>query len=462
MRKSKSVHNIYLFCVFIFLFICALICNCDARGTTEKICNDETGKCLCAEGYSGERCDNSAPGFWGYPLVQYCGCHERGSLSTICDSSGKCACHSGYAGRACDQCSPGYFNFPECEPCNCDQAGSIGISCDANGHCQCKYNFVGIHCDTCRENFYNFPLCEDCNCHPAGVLETFAGCGNAPVGELCECKERVTGRICNKCKPLYWNLLPSNRYGCEECACHTPGTVGALTTCDMIHGQCTCKPNVVSRACNECKDGTFNLMEDNLFGCSECQCNIGGSNNNICEKITGQCSCRHRIQGQRCDQPMKTHYFPTLYQQKYEVEDGRTPQNTPVRYGYDERIFPGYSWRGYAVYSELQKETLHDVFISKPSLYRLIFYYMNPLNQVLKGKIVITPDNPLDDKQEIDVHFQPTKGPELMTVSTPNGFPLPFCIESWDVDYLHSKFTKPLFGLYGAFAASILRSNNSY
>ena len=25
-------------------------------------------------------------------------------------------------------------------------------------------------------------------------------------GELCDCKEQVTGRICDSCKPLYWNL----------------------------------------------------------------------------------------------------------------------------------------------------------------------------------------------------------------------------------------------------------------
>lgn len=54
------------------------------------------------------------------------------------------------------------------------------------------------------------------------------------------------------------------------------------------------------------------------------------------------------------------------------------------------------------MYSELQKETLHDVYISKPSLYRFIFYYMNPGNKMIEGKIVITPENPQDDKQVIE------------------------------------------------------------
>ena len=55
----------------------------------------------------------------------------------------------------------------------------------------------------------------DCNCDPAGVVEAFAGCVSVPKGELCQCKERVQGRICNQCKPLFWNMQTSNPLGCE-------------------------------------------------------------------------------------------------------------------------------------------------------------------------------------------------------------------------------------------------------
>ena len=54
------------------------------------------------------------------------------------------------------------------------------------------------------------------------------------------------------------------------------------------------------------------------------------------------------------DRPISTHYFPTLYQHKYELEDGRTVRGGPVRYNYDDSIFPGYSWRGYCVLSRIQ------------------------------------------------------------------------------------------------------------
>ena len=178
----------------------------------------------------------------------------------------------------------------------------------------------------------SFQCASECNCNPAGVLETFAGCGNAPEGELCECKERVTGRICDKCRPLFWNLQQDNPTGCDDCACETSGTVGGMASCEQKSGQCFCKPGVRSRRCDQCRDGTYDLQDDNMFGCSGCDCNPGGSVDNTCDKETGQCRCRPRITGQHCDQPLQLHYFPTFYQLQYEAEDGRTPQNTAVRY----------------------------------------------------------------------------------------------------------------------------------
>jgi len=52
--------------------------------------------------------------------------------------------------------------------------------------------------------------------------------------------------------------------------------------------------------------------------------------------------------------PIATHYFPSLYHEKYELEDGYTATGGPVRYGFDQRQFDDYSWRGYAIYSRLQ------------------------------------------------------------------------------------------------------------
>lgn len=69
-------------------------------------------------------------------------------------------------------------------------------------------------------------------------------------------------------RPLYWNLNPNNPHGCEECNCNKSGVLGGIAVCDIDDGQCICKPSVVARGCSECADGSYNLQEDNLFGCS--------------------------------------------------------------------------------------------------------------------------------------------------------------------------------------------------
>ena len=102
--------------------------------------------------------------------------------------------------------------------CNCDYSGSRGSSCDDNGICLCNNNFVGAKCDQCAPQRYNYPLCEECNCNPDGVTQDFfalGGCDSVPAGSLCTCKERVTGRICDTCKPLFWNLQGYNTLGCD-------------------------------------------------------------------------------------------------------------------------------------------------------------------------------------------------------------------------------------------------------
>ncbi len=51
-----------------------------------------------------------------------------------------------------------------------------------------------------------------------------------------------------------------------------------------------------------------------------------------------------------------TYYLPTLHQFQYEIEDGYRSDGSSVRIGYSEERFPGYSWRGYGAYSQLQDE----------------------------------------------------------------------------------------------------------
>ena len=56
--------------------------------------------------------------------------------------------------------------------------------------------------------------------------------------------------------------------------------------------------------------------------------------------------------------PIKSHFYPDLHQLQFEIEDGVTPEGHRVRYGYDENIFPNYSWRGYAILTDVQVRKL--------------------------------------------------------------------------------------------------------
>nr|AAA28662.1 laminin A chain [Drosophila melanogaster] len=396
-------------------------CDCDNQGTESEICNKQSGQCICREGFGGPRCDQCLPGFYNYPDCKPCNCSSTGSSAITCDNTGKCNCLNNFAGKQCTLCTAGYYSYPDCLPCHCDSHGSQGVSCNSDGQCLCQPNFDGRQCDSCKEGFYNFPSCEDCNCDPAGVIDKFAGCGSVPVGELCKCKERVTGRICNECKPLYWNLNISNTEGCEICDCWTDGTISALDTCTSKSGQCPCKPHTQGRRCQECRDGTFDLDSASLFGCKDCSCDVGGSWQSVCDKISGQCKCHPRITGLACTQPLTTHFFPTLHQFQYEYEDGSLPSGTQVRYDYDEAAFPGFSSKGYVVFNAIQNDVRNEVNVFKSSLYRIVLRYVNPNAENVTATISVTSDNPLEVDQHVKVLLQPTSEPQFVTVAGPLG-----------------------------------------
>jgi laminin alpha 3/5 len=125
-----------------------------------------------------------------------------------------------------------------------------------------------------------------------------------------------------------------------------------------------------------CADGYYSLKRDDVFGCEPCRCALGGSLHSICDKQTGQCVCRPSIVGRECNQPAFGHYFPTLHQLQYELEDGLTAKHqTPVRYEFDSSQFENFSWKGYVRYSSLQSEVQLHIQLIKPTAYRLLIRY---------------------------------------------------------------------------------------
>uniref|UniRef100_A0A915BZ56 Laminin-like protein epi-1 n=1 Tax=Parascaris univalens TaxID=6257 RepID=A0A915BZ56_PARUN len=402
-------------------------CDCDASGTEESICNKTNGICLCKAGFAGRRCDQCDIAFYGYPNCKPCGCNSIGSKVLECDpKSGDCPCYANFTGRQCDRCAAGYYDYPYCKPCSCLLSGSKGMTCDNHGQCYCKPNFQGERCDQCKINFYNFPICEECNCNPSGVVASFAGCDKVAPGELCTCRANVIGRICDQCRPTFWDLQYQHPEGCISCNCNLPGTVSTLNVCDPLNGQCFCKRHVAGRRCERCADGFYELESHSQLGCHPCECDIGGALGVGCDINTGQCRCRPRITGRACDRPIENHYYPTLWHNKYEAEDGITPENRTVRFAADKTQFPNFSWRGFAVFSPIQDEIIIDMVVHKASLYRVLFHYVNPTPVNIGAEVFLTPyyTHTQDVEQSVKATFPQTEMPTTVTVNKKQPFVL--------------------------------------
>lgn len=89
-------------------------CDCDFQGTLAEVCDKDSGKCLCKDGYEGPRCDRCLPGYYNYPECVKCNCSTVGSASFTCDATGKCPCLNNFASKQCTQCSAGYYDYPQC------------------------------------------------------------------------------------------------------------------------------------------------------------------------------------------------------------------------------------------------------------------------------------------------------------------------------------------------------------
>ncbi|GLD51077.1 laminin subunit alpha-3 isoform X4 [Lates japonicus] len=402
-------------------------CTCDYRGTVYEVC-DASGRCLCRQGVEGERCDRCQPRYHSFPNCEVCRCDGAGVVDSSCSPSGQCVCLPNYGGQECDECAPGYYGYPDCAVCRCSPEGSHGNVCNPlSGQCLCLPGVVGQQCDRCASGL-RFPQCSApiTRCNAVGTE-----LANPQTGS-CHCLPNVEGTLCNRCKPLYWNLATDNPHGCIECRCDLKGTLSGVGECEQKSGQCHCKPNACGHSCDSCKDGYFLLQKKNYFGCRGCQCDVGGAIDMTCDEISGQCRCRKNIVGRKCREPAPNHYFPTLHQLKFEVEDGTTPNSRPVRFGYNPREFPDFSWRGYAVMSPAQSEVRVTVHVEpnegRQHLFRVVLRFINPSSTSVTGSIKATNNRgAAGSDQSKEVIFPESRSPSFLTVPG-EGFAEPFAL----------------------------------
>uniref|UniRef100_H3DCP0 Laminin subunit alpha 3 n=1 Tax=Tetraodon nigroviridis TaxID=99883 RepID=H3DCP0_TETNG len=405
-------------------------CVCDYRGTVREVC-DALGRCLCRQGVNGERCDRCQPGYHHFPNCQGCICDGAGVANSICSPDGQCVCLTNYRGQNCDDCAPGYYGYPDCATCQCSTEGSYGNICNSvSGQCLCLPGVVGQQCDQCASGL-RFPQCSGSisRCNSAGTEifdpQTFQG--------SCRCLENVEGTLCDRCKPLYWNLAVVNPQGCKECQCDVKGTLSGVGDCQQKSGQCHCKPYVSGLSCDTCKDGYFQLQKKKYFGCQDCQCDLGGAVDMSCDGTSGQCRCRDHVVGRQCREPAPNFYFPTLHQLKFEIEDGVTPNSRAVRFGFNQREFPGFSWRGYAVMSPAQPEVILTLPLGFPGPFHIVIRYSTPRQKGdvrVRARILLVDEAAFQSccnwsDQSKEVIFPESPSPTFLTVPG-EGFAEPF------------------------------------
>ncbi|XP_060520359.1 laminin subunit gamma-1-like [Cylas formicarius] len=298
-------------------------CDCNQHA---KICDSETGKCICEHHTTGENCDLCARGYYGNALEGTpndclpCGCPNGGPCIQIEGDEIVCTeCPTGYSGHRCDVCSDGYYGDPTgrfgppvpCQVCECNQnidTNAIGNCNTTTGECvRCIHNTRGSRCEVCLPGFYGNALvlpkgdCKRCQCYSVGTKPDSKGepvCD--PSTGSCQCKPHVIGRNCDQCEDGFFNLQSGE--GCQSCNCDS---VGALNhTCNLYTGQCYCRPGVTGLRCDHCETRKYGFSTE---GCTDCDCDPIGSRDLQCDSV-GRCPCLENVEGRRCDRCKENKY----------------------------------------------------------------------------------------------------------------------------------------------------------
>ncbi|KAH0616507.1 hypothetical protein JD844_027654, partial [Phrynosoma platyrhinos] len=265
---------------------------------------------------------------------------------------GSCLCEHNTDGLSCERCKDFYNDAPwrpaegsqenACQKCECnghseschfDMAVYLSNNRISGGVCEdCQHNTMGQHCDQCKLFFYRDPqkaisdphACISCDCDPEGTMynglcESHTDPALGTIAGQCRCKENVEGVHCDKCKPNYYGMSGSDPLGCQPCNCNPSGSL-SFSVCNPETGECLCQQFATGQHCEECLQGYWGIGS-NLYGCSPCDCDIGGAHNNLCSSTNGQCECLPNIVGRQCTEPAAGHFFLPLDYYIYEAED---------------------------------------------------------------------------------------------------------------------------------------------
>uniref|UniRef100_A0A4W6G170 Laminin, beta 2 (laminin S) n=1 Tax=Lates calcarifer TaxID=8187 RepID=A0A4W6G170_LATCA len=304
-------------------------CNCDLQGSISSLCDVRGGQCRCKPNVIGRRCDQCAPGTYGFGPsgCVACGCSLEGSVTRLCDKfTGQCQCRPGAFGQRCDGCQLGHWGFPSCRPCQCNGHAD---QCDQRtGACiNCRDNTGGDKCDRCANGYYGNPVlgiassgqCRPCPCPdgPNSGRHFAASCYQDSRNRqiICNCNQGYTGARCEECAPGYYGN-PSQPGGrCQPCQCNNNIDMSDMDACDRQTGECRkCLYNTEGPNCGICKSGYFG--DASRRNCRKCTCNFLGTERSqcmeredcVCQRTTGQCQCLPNVIGLTCDHCAPNHW----------------------------------------------------------------------------------------------------------------------------------------------------------
>ncbi|XP_066554307.1 laminin subunit beta-2 isoform X2 [Amia ocellicauda] len=298
----------------------ALPCQCDPQGSVSSECDSRGGQCRCKPNVIGRRCDQCAPGTYGFGTAgcKTCECSADGSRSRLCEQySGQCLCRPGAFGLRCDRCQPGYWGFPNCRQCQCNGHSE---DCDQrSGSClACRDNTAGDKCDRCANGYYGNPVlgtgeqCRPCPCPdgPASGRHFATSCyqDNRNRQVVCNCNQGYTGSHCDECAPGFYGNPTQPGGRCQPCQCSNNIDITDPESCNRRTGECRkCLYNTEGRNCAVCRAGYYG--DATRRNCRKCTCNFLGTERSqcssreecACDRSSGQCQCLPNVVGQTCD-----------------------------------------------------------------------------------------------------------------------------------------------------------------
>ncbi|NXX75046.1 LAMC2 protein, partial [Urocolius indicus] len=131
----------------------------------------------------------------------------------------------------------------------------------------CVGNTAGARCERCKDGFFRQHgglCCLPCRCHPHGSFSP-----QCDSNGQCSCKPGVMGKKCDQCQPGFEALSEAGCWSGQssQCECDAAGSSG-----DCISGRCVCKASADGERCQRCKRSFYNLDPRNPAGCSPCFC----------------------------------------------------------------------------------------------------------------------------------------------------------------------------------------------